>query len=418
MITDSTNFRPLRILLSEGNSTSAREAVTVLRLAGHHIEICDPARFGLARFSRFVAKYHRCPPMRDDPTGFLRFVEGLLAKERFDVLLPIHEQGFLFAKVQSRLAARTGLALPAFEDYRTLHSKAGFSRVLTKFGLPQPDTQIVSSEAELRTTVRYPCVIKTAIGTASRGVWMLRDSTDLDRVVQEIDAVNGFAGEVLVQGLVDGFIEKAQAVFGRGELLGFHAYRQIAEGAGGGDAIKQSVQRDGVRTDLAAIGRHLDWHGALSIDFIMTEQGPFYIDANPRLVEPMAGYLAGVDLVALLLQVSLGETPSMVPAGREGVKTHQAMQALLGCAQRGGTRRDVLRTCRDLLRGRGAYAGSVEELTPVRLDRLSLVPLAMTALLLLASPKLAGTLAKRGWGAHLLDVHCIQKIERDVRIRI
>ena len=55
-------------------------------------------------------------------------------------------------------------------------------------------------------------------------------------------------------------------MFGRGELLGFHAYRQLAEGAGGGDARKASVRRDGIRADLARIGKHLDWHGALSID--------------------------------------------------------------------------------------------------------------------------------------------------------
>jgi predicted ATP-grasp superfamily ATP-dependent carboligase len=416
MMASRTHFRPLRILLSEGTSTSAREAVTVLGIAGHHIEICDPAPFGLARFSRFVAKYHRCPPMRNDPAGFLRFVEELLEKQRFDVLLPIHEQGYLFAKVQGRLVDRTGLALPAFESYRTVHGKAGFSRVLETLSMPQPPTRIVTSAAELRAAVRYPCVVKTAIGTASRGVWVVREVIDMNRAVQEIETVDGFAGEVLVQALVAGATEKAQAIFHRGELLGFHAYRQIAEGAGGGDAIKQSVRRDRVRADLASIGRHLDWHGALSIDFIMPEDGsgPFYIDANPRLVEPMTAYLAGVDLVDLLLQVSLGERPPVAPDGRDGIVTHQAMQALLGVALRGGTRRDVLRTCRDLLRHRGAYTGSVEELTPVRLDGLSAVPLAITALLLLASPKSARRLAQRGWGDHLLDASCIRIIERDI----
>ena len=415
MIANSNIFRPLRILLSEGNSTSAREAVTVLGLAGHHVEVCDPAAFCLARFSRFVARAHRCPPMRDDPVGFLHFVEDLLARQRFDVLLPIHEQGFLFAKVQGRLAARTGIALPDFANYRTLHSKASFSRVLAELGLPQPETRIVSSVQALRAAAHYPCVVKTAIGTASRGVWMVSDEAGLERAVSEIDAAGGLAGEILVQAWIAGATEKAQAVFCRGELLGFHAYRQIAEGAGGGDAIKRSVRRDQVRADLAAIGRHLDWHGALSIDFIMTEQGgPFYIDANPRLVEPMAAYLAGVDLVDLLLKVSLGETPLAVPDGCADVTTHQAMQALLGTALRGGTRRDLFRTCRDLIRRRGAYAGSVEELTPLKFDRLSAVPLAMTALLLLLSPELAQPLSTRGWGAHLLDSNSIRTIDRDI----
>src|ERR1700741_5440369 len=115
-MTDPAN--PLRILIPGGSSTSVREAVTILGLGGHHVEICDPSPWCLARFSRFVRKFHRCPPLRDDPAGYLAFVEALLASTRFDVLLPTHEQGFLFARVVNRLQRRAGLALPAFESYR------------------------------------------------------------------------------------------------------------------------------------------------------------------------------------------------------------------------------------------------------------------------------------------------------------
>jgi hypothetical protein len=374
-------LRPLRILLPEGSSTSARQAVTILGLAGHRVEICDPDWHGLARFSRFVAKFHRCPALRDDPAGFLAVIERLLATGQYDVLLPTHEQGFLFARVQQRLALLVGLALPGFDNYRTALNKARFSRLLAELGLPQPVTRIVSSVRDLRGAVRFPCVIKTAIGTASRGVWFLHDAAGLTQVLQEL-----------------------------------HAYRQIARGAGGGDAIKESVRRKRVRDDLATIGESLHWHGALSIDYILSESGarPFYIDCNPRLVEPMAADLAGTDLVDTLLRISLGEMPAPLPDSREGVRTHQAMQALLGCALAGGSRCAILRECRDLLAKRGAYADSVEELTPLRRDWLGIVPLAMTALLLVAAPGLAQRLARGGWGTHLLDAQSIAVIERDV----
>jgi len=408
--------KPLRVLVSEGNSTSAREAITIMGLAGHRIEVCDPAPFCLSRFSRFVAKFHRCPAMRDDPAGFLGFIEGLLASGHFDVLLPIHEQGFLFARVLRRLEDRVGLALPDFESYRAAHSKAGFSRLLDRLGLPQPATRIVTSENELRAAIRVPCVVKTSVGTASRGIWLVRDQRDIEGALRELGARGAYASEVLVQDLVAGVTEKAQGVFCRGRLVGFHAYRQVAAGAGGGEAIKQSVRRPVVRAYLATIGEKLAWHGALSVDYIMPDDDgatPLLIDCNPRLVEPMSAYLAGTDLVGLLLQVSHGETPSGLGESREGVRTHLAMQALLGCASRGGTRRDILRECRNLWTGGGLYAGSIEELTPVRLDWVSMVPLAMTALLLLAAPKLAVTLATRGWGAHLLDLRSIRLIESE-----
>ncbi|MDO9295420.1 ATP-grasp domain-containing protein [Bradyrhizobium sp.] len=407
--------RPLRVLVPEGNSTSAREAITILGLSGHHIEVCDPAPFCLVRFSRFVRKFHRCPGLRDDPSGFLGFVERLLATGQYDVLLPTHEQGFLFARVQERLRDRVGLALPDFAGYRAAHSKAGFSRLLDRLSLPQPATRIVNSPSGLCDAIEFPSVVKTSIGTASRGIWFVRNSDDLDRALQDLNAVGAFADDVLVQEFVAGTIEKAQAVFCRGELLGFHAYRQIAGGAGGGEAIKQSVVRPQLRSHVVQIGRALGWHGALSVDCIMRDDGaaPLLIDCNPRLVEPMSAYLAGLDLVGLLLRISVGEVPPMAGEGRADVRTHLAMQVLLGCAARGGTRRDLIGECWNLATGGGPYAGSTEELTPLRRDWISAVPLAMIATLLLAVPGRGIALARGGWGAHLLDIGSIRRIERE-----
>jgi hypothetical protein len=47
----------------------------------------------------------------------------------------------------------------------------------------------------------------------------------------------------------------------------------------------------------------------------------------------------------------------------------------------------------------------------VRSDWISAVPLAVTAALLLASPKSAIKLARGGFGAHLLDLKSIRVIE-------
>src|SRR5258707_11699441 len=161
---------------------------------------------------------------------------------------------------------------------------------------------------------RSPAIIKPSVGTASRGMWFVRDEADLEGALQELSApdlsANGaFTDEVLVQEWVAGTTEKAQAVFCRSKLVGFHAYRQIAAGAGGGEAIKQSVSRPELRAHLATIGENLAWHGALSVDYVLRDDSatPLLIDCNPRLVEPTNAYLAGADLVGLLLLVSQGE---------------------------------------------------------------------------------------------------------------
>jgi hypothetical protein len=45
-------------------------------------------------------------------------------------------------------------------------------------------------------------------------------------------------------------------------------------GPGGGDIAKISTRRPAVSLHLAKLGQHLNWHGALSVDFILDERGP------------------------------------------------------------------------------------------------------------------------------------------------
>jgi ATP-grasp domain len=398
----------MRVLLSEGSSTSAREAITALGLAGHRVEICDPDQRCLGRFSRFVHRFHHCPPYRTQPQAYLTFVLDLLSTGRFDVLLPIHEQGLVFAKVQDQITTAS-VALPSFESYLTAVDKGKFSRTLSELDIPQPVTRRTS--AAHAATIQLPFVVKLPIGTASRAIWTVRSEAEREQVLVEF---KGLQREVLIQVLLDGPVEHAQAVFATGRLVAMSGYRQIVRGAGGGEAIKESVWRPEVRAHLEIVGRHLLWHGALSVDYIWQGERPWYIDCNPRLVEPMAAYYAGVDLIGALINVSLDETPQEANIPRVGVRTHLGMQALLGAATRTGSRRSIISEAWQLACGSGSYTSSIEELTPVFLDPPSLLPLATVAVLLTLNPALGGTLSVQGWGAHLLDENTVRIIQEEL----
>ena len=408
----------MRILLSEGSSTSAREAVTLLGLAGYHVEICDPDPHCIARFSRFVRQFHRCPGLGLDPQGYVAFVAELVAARRFDVLLPIHEQGLALAKVREALTPNVALALPAFAAYEQAVSKAGFSRLLSELGLPQPRTQLIETPGEALAQDAFPLVLKSAFGTASRGVWIVRNHDELCAAVAQMRDEEAFQEPVLVQEYIEASVEHAQAVFSEGEMLGMHAYRQVARGAGGGDAIKESVHRPEVGEHLAVIGRHLHWHGALSVDYLAAETPTEirYIDCNPRLVEPVNAVLAGHDLLDLVLKVSIGAKPPPLPPGRPGVRTHLALQALLGCALRTRSRAALLRECWLLAARKGPYRGSQEELTPLRWDWASVAPTLVLASWLLIHPDAAASMAGQRWGDHLLNAKSVRLIRQRVGI--
>jgi hypothetical protein len=80
----------------------------------------------------------------------------------------------------------------------------------------------------------------------------------------------------------------------------------------------------------------------MSIDYLIKngDATPLLIDCNPRLVEPMNAHLSGVDLVGHLPGRG-ARSGARGPRGRPDPSL--AMQALLGCAAHGGTRRDIFR---------------------------------------------------------------------------
>jgi hypothetical protein len=67
-----------------------------------------------------------------------------------------------------------------------------------------------------------------------------------------------------------------------------------------------------------------------------------FIDINPRLVEPVNALLSGTDLAGTLVEVAKWGSAASQPAGTPDLHTHQLLLAILGAAQHGGGRRDVL----------------------------------------------------------------------------
>jgi predicted ATP-grasp superfamily ATP-dependent carboligase len=404
--------RKPRILLSEGSSLSSREAITALGLAGHRVELVSSDPMCLGRFSRFVRRVHRAPASGADPGGYLAAVIEVVKAGNIDALLPVHEQAYLFAAARKQLPPGLGIALADFETFEQVQSKAGLAALLARLKVPQPFTELIRSADQFATERPYPFFVKAAFGTASVGVWRVRDVRQRDALLAQLEQQQAFAEGLLVQAAVSGALERTQAVFDRGGLVASHIYRQVVEGPGGGDVLKISVNRAEVRATVERIGQALKWHGALSFDYILDDATgtPHFIDANPRLVEPMNAWLSGVDLPGALLQISLGETPPIQSDGREGVVTRLGLMGLLDAARQRGRRRDIMREIGLLATGSGRYRGSREELVPLLTDPWCAIPLGVVVAKLLRAPAAAALLSGAAVAAYSLTPPAIHRL--------
>jgi glutathione synthase/RimK-type ligase-like ATP-grasp enzyme len=394
----------VRILLTDGYGLTARQTVGPLGRAGHTVDILSPPGLTLTRLTRWVNTTHDVPPFGDDPFSWYRTVLDIVEHNDFDVLLPVQEEITMLARHPELLhALGVGIALPPFDSLKRIQDKLTASETLRTIGLPQPMSTAVASTAELLgRRWDFPVFVKLPIGTASTTVYRVDDPAALRQLAAELDRTSAFRRDgVLVQRYVPGPLVMIVAAFDNGRLVGWHACRRVRESLNGGSSAKRSVTLPQVAGHLEALGAELRWHGALALDAILAGDELYYIDVNPRLVEPGNAQHSGVDLLSALLDISSGGHPARIATGRPDVATHQLLLAVLHSATRGRTR--IAAELGNAVLHRGHYRHSTEELTPLRNDPLAALPLVTIGASVLADPTRAVALTTGAVGRYSLS---------------
>jgi len=373
----------MRILLSEGSGLTSRQVATRLGQLGHHVEVLSSSQFCLTRFTRHVRKVHIVPRFGDEPLAWFDAANAIAKATAADVLFPTQEQVTVLAARQAELEVAT--IVPPFAAIQKVQDKISAFRTLQTIGAPQPRSAIMRSGEDIAKVTEYPVFIKRPISTASSGV---RRATSARELKHAADALGLGQRDLLVQSQCNGPLAMVRAVADQGRLVAHHANLRVREGAGGGAALKESIDVPGLSGILSELTMKLGWHGALSMDVILSERGPGIIDLNPRLVEPMNAWFAGINLVSLMLELAQKQHPEARPTGRAGVRPKQLLLAILGAAEHGATRTAIVRELRDAIARRGAYVNAAAELTPVDGDPIAVLPVVAAATLTLIRPAL------------------------------
>lgn len=402
------------MLLSEGSSLTAREFVAVLGARGIDVEVASPTRRPLASFSRWCRAVRPVPAPGDDPVGYLRALDALLAAGRCTALLATHEQAWLLAAGERYLPhARGRLAVAGAGAFERVQSKISFAALCDELGIPQPAWHEVGCEADLD-RVGYPVWVKAAYSTAGRGV---RRAATRAEAVSAWRALGGAgpAGapvKVMVQAPAAGAYRQVAALFDRGRLIAAACSQRIGPGAGGSAAARLSVADPGAVDAVVRLGRELEWHGGLTCDYFADRGGRrLFIECNPRTTEPGNAAAAGVDLPSLTIALATGGPLPRAPLiARAGVRTRSTMALALGAAETRGTRRAVVGALGRALGGRGPLRGSREVLTPVLRDPPGLVPALAAVGAVLVRPGAVADLAGDAVGAYAITPATIARL--------
>lgn len=413
-----------RILLSDGSGLTSRQVATILAQKGHEVHVLCPPGLSLTKTTRWVTRTHNITPFGPSPHTWLREAIEIVKDNNIDILIPTQEQvAVLSAEAELLRTLGVGFAVPSFNSLRKVLDKVSAYNTLTEVELRQPTSVTVNSAENLQSQVKLlPCFVKMPIGTASRGVLSAKTTEDLVRIAQDYDSYGCFqdGGQILVQRAVAGPLLMIQSVFSHGKLLSWHSCLRAREGPSGGATNKISLPIPLVKEDLIKLGAFLDWHGALSMDAILVDGLPHYIDVNPRIVEPTNALYSGVDLVESMLQISMPDSTShfsqqahnsIIPQSdsQADIRTHQLLLGIFKAIELG--RISLLLEVLKAVRGLDEYANSREELTPIRDDPFSFLFLTILIMvLLIGGNRVVRSLTKQNVGSYALTPKGWQEI--------
>lgn len=287
-----------RLLFLEGSSLTSRETSTVLLKEGYKIDVLSPRRFSIAYFSRLT---HRVPivDVNRFPVDYLRQVSQLLHKTNYKAILPTHEEGWLLANGKQFLPQSLPIALADKEQFKKLAGKIAFAETADLLGLPTPKWEYVKDVDSI--LLDYPYWLKADYGTAGRSVYKISSKKDLAEVTSKLTASDE---EWMVQQDIVGDYGQVQAVFDHGELLAVHSSVKVGSGAGGSAAARLSIESKRTREHVEKLGQYIQWHGCLTLDFIRRGDQFYYIECNPRMVEPANAYKAGVNFPKIMIDLA------------------------------------------------------------------------------------------------------------------
>lgn len=296
-----------------------------------------------------------------------------------------------------------------------MQSKTDFMKLLNKLNIPHPDSLFIKNREELKSLKQYPYYINLAYGTAGHGTWRVENNNKMDVVIKELEDAGYLLNdsEILVQKAVNGNLCVLQSLFNKGELIGAHCYQLCSEGIGGSASARIGVNHPNVIEHIKIIGKYLNWHGCLMLDYIYDKktETPYYIEANPRTGETMNATLSGFNLIEMLTKLSLNESFYEYRKSGYGVKTHSLMATLLGIASRNGNRRKIISEIIKAIFKSDNYRNSYEDLTNIKDDFLSIIPLVVIILKLLVNPYSAKQVSRNTINNYSISESTVKKIK-------
>ncbi|MFN3684386.1 MAG: acetyl-CoA carboxylase biotin carboxylase subunit family protein [Fimbriimonadaceae bacterium] len=201
--------------------------------------------------------------------------------------------------------------------FAALRSKMALGDLVRQLGLPIPERRRVLAVSDALAFAEehgYPVLLKSERSVAGRGVRVCTDEASLAAAAFEL--LPQFAGRqegtVFAERYVEGRLSVGQFVAWQGRVVGSSsAELTVTDPPGGPTTVMTCIENPGLEQMVRRIVERIGATGLGSVQAIVDGEGvPWFVEANPRFVPPMApSRRAGFHVGRLLRSALEGTSP-------------------------------------------------------------------------------------------------------------
>ena len=316
----------MTLLVLDGHSRAALEAVQSLGRAGVQVDLAAEGRNCLAMHSRYAARKLQ-QPSQERTADFHAWLRAKDQERNYAMIIPATETALLGLRLlDENDPLRRKAVIPGNEALDIALDKEKTWRLARELGVPAPASVLLSSPAEIGRVEQFPVVLKS---THSK-VMVAGELRTLAVAVVNNEAARQEQlqrwlplTQVQQQQYVSGRGVGVEMLFDRGKKVWHFAHERVHEYplSGGASSYRHSiVPPANMLKDAEKLLTTLKWHGVAMVEFKMNAAGQYWLmEINPRLWGSLALSIdAGVDFPMGLLQIARGQQPAPQPE----YKTH------------------------------------------------------------------------------------------------
>lgn len=312
----------MSVLVLDGHSRAALEALQSLGRAGVQVDIAAESADCLAFHSRYAAnKLHQ--PAQDRLADFHGWLREQDQKRNYELVVPATEASLLGLRALAEDdPLRRKAVLPANRALDIALDKEKTRLLAQDLGVPVPSSTLIASIVEIGQCTQFPVVLKPArskvmIAGGLRTLAVAIVKTEAQRQEQLRHWLP--YTPVLQQQYVHGRGVGAEFLYRHGKKVWHFVHERLHEYplSGGASSYRRSIQPPAaLLRDAEKLLTALHWHGVAMVEFKMDRDGQYWLmEINPRFWGSLAVSIdAGVHFPLGLLQVARGEQLASQPA--------------------------------------------------------------------------------------------------------